>query len=137
MVDGGAGLLAALPLVYPRLPVQRCWAHKIRNILDKVKKKDRERMKRDLHRIMNAANKSTAHKADARFAKCWEAIYTKAVACLRDDLEALLAFLDFPDWAWRKQIRTANAIERRFLEVRRRTRPMGVMADKTSVERIL
>jgi len=36
-VDGGAGLLAALPIVYPAIPVQRCWAHKIRNVLDKVK----------------------------------------------------------------------------------------------------
>src|SRR5438309_3307580 len=34
-VDGGGGLLAALPTVFPGIPVQRCWAHKIRNVLNK------------------------------------------------------------------------------------------------------
>jgi len=39
-VDGGSGLLAALPTAYPGVPVQRCWAHKIRNVLDKVRRAD-------------------------------------------------------------------------------------------------
>lgn len=53
-VDGGSGLLAALPTVFPDIPVQRCWAHKIRNILNKIKKADRPAAKRALHKIMNA-----------------------------------------------------------------------------------
>ena len=53
-VDGGAGLLAALPMVYPGVPIQRCWAHKIRNVLGKVKKADRKAAKAGLHAIMNA-----------------------------------------------------------------------------------
>jgi putative transposase len=53
-VDGGAGLLAALPTAYPGVPVQRCWAHKIRNILGKVRVGDRPAVKADLHAIMNA-----------------------------------------------------------------------------------
>ena len=36
-VDGGAGLQAALPTAFPEIPVQRCWAHKIRNVLNKVR----------------------------------------------------------------------------------------------------
>jgi transposase-like protein len=48
---GGAGLLAALPPVYPQAKVQRCWAHKVRNVLDKVKRADREAVKRGLNRI--------------------------------------------------------------------------------------
>jgi putative transposase len=51
VTDGGAGLLAALPLVFPRVRVGRCWAHKSRNVLDQVRDADRERVKRDLHRI--------------------------------------------------------------------------------------
>jgi transposase-like protein len=53
-VDGGQGLLAALPNVYPRLPVQRCWAHKIRNVLGKVRVADQAAVKCALHKIMNA-----------------------------------------------------------------------------------
>ena len=52
-VDGGAGLLAALPMVYPGVPIQRCWAHKIRNVLGKVKKADRKAAKAGLHAIVN------------------------------------------------------------------------------------
>ena len=48
--DGGQGLLAALPIVYPGIAVQRCWAHKIRNILDKVRKPDRDAVKAGLHK---------------------------------------------------------------------------------------
>ncbi len=135
--DGGKGLLAALPLVYPHLPVQRCWAHKTRNILDKCRKADRERVKRDLHRISHAPTCSQARQAAARFAERWNALYPKAVACLLADLEELLACYVFDDPEWRKAGRTTNAIERRFREVRRRTRPMGVIADRTSIERIL
>lgn len=135
--DGGQGLLAALPIVYPGLPVQRCWAHKIRNVLDKVKKADRTRAKTDLHRVMNADTLPTARSAARRFADRWEQTYPKAVDCLRNDLDALLTCWRYPTLEKRKQVRTTNAIERRFREVRRRTRPMGVFQDRTSMDRIL
>lgn len=137
VVDGGPGLLAALPLVYGHVPVQRCWAHKIRNILDPVKKNDQPKVKRSLHRIMNANNLMEARHAARCFADRWEAPYPKAVRRLREDLEDLLIFFMFKDPSWRRASRTTNAIERRFREVRRRTRPMGVFSDRTSVERIL
>lgn len=136
VVDGGKGLLAALGLVYGRIPVQRCWAHKTRNVVDKVKKQDRAAVKTDLQRISHATNLRAARKAAGRFATRWEQTYPKAVDCLRQDLDSLLEFLRFEP-KWRKQIRTTNAIERQFREVRRRTRPMGVFSDRTSVERIL
>jgi len=135
--DGGPGLLAALPLVYPHLAVQRCWAHKMRNVLDKCKKDDRAAVKRALHKIMNAKGIKAARQAAAHFKARWTEKYPKAVRCLVSDLEDLLAFFAFDDPVWRKASRTTNAIERRFREVKRRTRPMGVMADATSMERIL
>jgi transposase-like protein len=136
-VDGGKGLEAALPVVYPGIPVQRCWAHKSRNVLDKVKKKDREAVKRGLRAVWDAANLVQARAAARRFEARWEKAYPAAVACLRRDLDELLACYVFKEAAWRKTTRTTNAIERRFREVRRRTRPMGVFSDRTSVERIL
>ena len=53
--DGGQGLIAALPTVYLGIPLQRCWTHKIRNILDKVRKADRDAVKAHLHAVMNAS----------------------------------------------------------------------------------
>jgi transposase-like protein len=137
VLDGGKGSIAALSTVYPGVPVQRCWAHKTRNILDKVRKADGEKVKRDLHKISHAKNRVHARKAARQFADRWVKIYPKAVACLRQDLDELLEFFHFDDPAWRKATRTTNAIERRFREVRRRTRPMGVFSDRTSIERIL
>jgi transposase-like protein len=101
-----SGAAAALPLVYPHLLVQRCWAYKMRNILDQCPKSGRPRVKRDLHRIRNAGTLALARSAVRRF----------------------------DDPAWRNAVRSTNATERHFPEVRRRTRPMGVMTDHTSIE---
>jgi putative transposase len=136
-VDGGAGLLAALPTAYPGVPVQRCWAHKIRNILNKVRVGDRPAVKADLHAIMNASTLPRARSAARRFADRWAADYPPAVTCLRNDLDELLTCWRYKSLAQRKAVRTTNAIERRFREVRRRTRPMGVFSDRTSMDRIL
>jgi len=136
-VDGGSGLLAALLTAYPGVPVQRCWAHKIRNVLGKVRQADQPAVKADLHAVMNAHTLPQARSAARRFADRWEADYPKAVRCLRDDLDELLTCWCYKSLAERKRVRTTNAIERRFREVRRRTRPMGVFSDRTSMDRIL
>jgi transposase-like protein len=137
VVDGGKGLLAALPLVYGHVPLQRCWTHKTRNILNHVKRADREVVKRSLHRISHAHNLREAQKAAQRFVARWTRIYPKAVDCLQKDLAELLSFLQIKTQLPASVTRTTNAIERRFVEVRRRTRPMGTFSDRTSVERIL
>lgn len=136
-VDGGSGLLAALPTVFPDIPVQRCWAHKIRNILNKIKKADQPAAKRALHKIMNADNIRQARAAARRFKQRFEENYPAALACLRNDLEELLTCFRYKSPDKRRAVRTTNAIERRFREVRRRTRPMGTFQDKTSMDRIL
>jgi transposase-like protein len=136
-VDGGAGLPAALPVVYPGVPIQRCWAHKIRNVIDKLRKADQAAVKVDLHAVMNAKTLPKAWAAERRFADHWQAHYPKAVACLRNDLEELLTCFRYKTLQEPKAVRTTNAIERRFRELRRRTRPMGVFQDRTSMDRIL
>ena len=68
-VDGGSGLLAALPTAYPGVRVQRCWAHKIRNVLDKVRVAHQPAVKADLHRVMNAKTIPQARSAARRLAQ--------------------------------------------------------------------
>jgi putative transposase len=137
VVDGGKGLLAALPLVYGEVPVQRCWAHKTRNVLNYLKRTDQQKVKSALHRISHARNLRKAQKAAQRFVARWNGIYPKAVHCLQRDLPELLSFLQIKTDLAPSVLRTTNAIERRFVEVRRRTRPMGTFSDRTSMERIL
>lgn len=137
VTDGGKGLLAAVPMIYPKIPLQRCWAHKSRNVLNYVRKADREAVKADLHAIQYASGIRKAQVAIGAFSRSWKQSYPKAVACLLADEEQLLSFFQCKEVPLWPQIRTTNAIERRFREVRRRTRPMGVFSDKTSMERIL
>jgi transposase-like protein len=137
VADGGSGLWAALPLVYPQVPVQRCWAHKTRNVLDKVRRADQAAVKRALQGISHAATLRQAQQAAQRFATTWQAPYPQAVRCLTRDLTELLTFLRVPVGLPATAVRTTNAIERRFREVKRRTRPMGTFSDRTSIDRIL
>jgi transposase-like protein len=86
---------------------------------------------------MNAKDLPRARAAARRFAERWSETYPNAVACLRNDLDELLACFRYKTLAERRTVRTTNAIERRFREVRRRTRPMGTFSDRTSMDRIL
>jgi putative transposase len=70
------------------------------------------------------------------WASRWREAAAKAVACVEQDLEELLAFMGCPKDHWRK-LRTTNAIERAFREVRRRTRPMSCFQNSASVDRII
>ncbi len=152
--DGGNGLRNALEVVYPRIARQHCWAHKMRNVLDKVKRVDWEKVKKDLQRISHAKNRQAATQAYWSFCQKYRKAYPGAVKSLESDIEDLLSFYQVKLSAkerqglgakeiqqaqmmlWRK-IRTTNLIERAFREVKRRTRPMGVFGNKGSMERIL
>src|ERR1700687_5824749 len=136
VTDGCGGLAAAIPAVYPRARHQRCWVHKMRNILEKVRRGDHDAVKQDAQRIYQAADLAAARRAFERFRFPWRAKYPQMVKLLERDLPELLTFFEFPRHLWQK-LRTTNAIERCFVEVRRRTRPMVVFTNVESVDRII
>jgi len=134
--DGCAGLAAAMETVYPRARHQRCWVHKMRNLRDGVRRRDQSQIKHDAQRIYLAPNAAQARRAFQRFRFHWQQAYPALLRRLERDLPELLTFFDFPQPLWRK-LRTTNAIERCFVEVRRRTRPMVLFVNLASVERII
>jgi putative transposase len=136
ITDGCAGLAAAIPTVYPRARHQRCWVHKMRNLCEAVRRADHDAVKQDAQKIYQAASLAAARRAFQRFQFRWQAKYSSLVKRLEQDLPALLTFFEFPPHLWRK-LRTTNAIERCFVEVRRRTRPMVVFRNVESVDRII
>jgi transposase-like protein len=136
ITDGCAGLARALETVYPRVRHQRCWVHKMRNILEKVRRRDEPQVKADAQKIYLASSVAGARRAFERFRFRWRSRYPAMVRQLERDLPELLHFFIFPRHLWRK-LRTTNAIERCFVEVRRRTRPMVVFTNVESVDRII
>jgi putative transposase len=136
LTDGCAGLAAAIETVYPRVLHQRCWVHKMRNILEKVRKRDYEAVKQDAQAIYRADSRRQAEAAFRHFRRRWQADYRSMVRQLERDLPELMSFFSFPRHLWRK-LRTTNVIERCFVEVRRRTRPMVCFVNVKSVDRII
>ena len=136
VTDGCPGLAAAIPTVYPRVRHQRCWVHKMRNILEHVRKRDYDEVKKGAQAIYLAESRAHAEAEFRRFRARWHRDYGPMVRRLQRDLPELLSFFAFPRHLWRK-LRTTNVIERCFVEVRRRTRPMVCFVNVESVDRII
>jgi putative transposase len=113
-------LHAALDVVYPCVARQHCWVHKLRNVANLLKKSQQEECLAGAKVIYQAETRQPATKAYWQWARRWRAEAPRAVSCLERDLDPLLAFLSCPA-SHRKKVRTTNAIERCFREVRRRT----------------
>src|SRR3954454_25385667 len=117
--DGALGFWKAIRQVWDTTREQRCWVHKMANILDKMPKGAQPKAKAALHEIYGAETKAEAEKAFDLFVKTYQAKYPKATECLEKDKVALLAFYDFPAEHW-IHIRTTNPIESVFSTVRLR-----------------
>ena len=119
--DGALGFWGALREVFPQARQQRCWFHKIANILGALPKSAHPGAKKALAEIWNAEDKCHALDAARAFEAAYGAKFPKAVAKLTDDLDELLAFYDYPAEHW-IHLRTTNPIESTFATVRHRTK---------------
>jgi putative transposase len=130
--DGALGFWKAIEEIFPSTRHQRCWQHKVLNVLNKVPKSVQPNMKADLREIRDAPDRATAEAAMTVFVDKYQAKYPKAVDCLTKDREALLTFFDFPAEHW-DHLRTSNPIESVFATVRHRTvRTKGSLSHKTA-----
>ena len=130
--DGAMGFWKALDEVFPGTRHQRCWVHKIANVLNKFPKSMQPTVKADLREIWQADIRAAAETAMDNVSEKYGAKYEKAVTCLTKDREALLTFYDFPG-DHRDHLRTGNPIESVFATVRHRTvRTKGALSQKTA-----
>jgi len=120
VADGIAGLWAAAGEVWPDVREQRCWNHKIANVLDQIPKKLQARAREELCAIPYAQTRRETERLRDRFARTWRRTYPNAVAILEKDWERMVAFYDFPKEHW-KHLRTTNVVESPFASVRLRT----------------
>lgn len=118
--DGALGFWAALSEMFPTTAAQRCWVHKMVNVLNYLPKSMQPKAKGALHEIWMAETKAKAQAAFDQFIERFGAKYPKAVECLIKDREMLLAFYDFPAEHW-VHIRSTNVIESAFATIRHRS----------------
>jgi len=119
--DGNLGFWAALRQVYPETQEQRCWKHKLANVLNKLPKRLQPRAKDMLREIMYAPDRKSALEEIDRFSSEYKARYSRAVETLTKDQDELLTFFDFPAEHW-IHLRTTNPIESAFATVKARTK---------------
>jgi putative transposase len=119
--DGALGLWRALGEVFPQTREQRCWVHKVANVLNALPKSVQAGARRALNEIAQAEDRTHAERAIQALVSDYGAKWPKAVAKVVDDTEALLTFFDYPAEHW-LHLRTTNPIESTFSPVRARTR---------------
>ena len=130
--DGAMGFWNALDRVFPCIKHQRCWVHKVKNVMNCFPKQMAPAVKSDLDNIQHAGTRKQAQAALTVFCDKYEGKYPKGVACLIKDQDAMLAFFDFPAEHW-GHLRTSNPIESVFATVRHRTvRTKGALSQKTA-----
>lgn len=135
--DGCRGLANAIAIVFPSVPHQLCWAHKMRNVLGSVKKSDHAAVKAGLSPLFeNTWTEKRALALIKTWARKWRTKYPGAVRCLERDLDSLLLYLAC-DPNHHRAVRTSNHIERQFKEYRRRMRPMEIIPNREAADRML
>lgn len=120
IADGHLGIWSALQNIYPESAEQRCWNHKLRNVLDGVARKHQPEVKHRLQEIASAATQKECERLKREFGKAYARAHPKAVERLERDWERMTTYYDFPAAHW-KHIRTTNIIESPFAAVRLRT----------------
>ena len=115
-----AAIWGAVRQVWPEAGEQRCWNHKMRNVLDRLPQREQSEAKDLLRAVVYAPSRAEALKAREVFARRYRPWYPKAVDVLEDDWERMVAFYDFPEDHW-KHLGTTNVVESPFAALRLRT----------------
>jgi len=136
VADGADGIAAAVAEALPAAALQRCWTHRVRNVLEALPVAERRPCLRGLRSIYRARTRRAAVAAYWRWARAWRTRHPVLVRKLERDLDELLAVFALPEQV-RASLRTTNLIERAFRELRRRLRPIGALPDRRSADRIL
>ena len=118
--DGNAAIWAAAGQVWPETVEQRCWNHKMVNVLDRLPKREHREARELLRAVAYALTRAKAVAARKAFAKRFRPWYPQAVEVLEDDWDRMVTFYDFPEAHW-QHLRTTNVIESPFASVRLRT----------------
>jgi len=120
IADGHLGIWSALSEIHPEGEEQRCWNHKIRNILDALPKRIRSEAKESLCKIPYAESRREYERLRDAFVLRYQKNYPKAAEKLQSDWERMVTFYAYPKEHW-VHLRTTNVVESPFSAIRLRT----------------
>ncbi len=120
MADGGLPIWSAVDQVWPEAGQQRCWNHKIINVLNDLPKHAQGKARALLTQIPYAETQEEAEARRDTFVARYRDRYPAAVETLERDWERMVTFYDFPEQHW-QHLRTTNPVESPFAAVRLRT----------------
>jgi len=120
VADGHTGVWGAVAEIWPEAQEQRCWNHKIVNVLDQLPRKLQPQARELLCPIPYASSRDEAERRRRAFARRYRRAYPRSVEILEKDWERMVTFYDFPEEHW-KHLRTTNIVESPFASVRLRT----------------
>jgi putative transposase len=132
VIDGNSGLETALLKQWPKVDIQRCTAHKLRNLQSKAPARLREELAEDYRRMIYADDRQAAELQRQRFAKKWKLLCPAVLDSFNEAGEQLFTFLKFPRSQW-KALRTTNVLERVNEEFRRRTKTQSSLPNADAV----
>jgi len=134
--DGAPGLVKAIEVCFPASIRIRCWFHRLANIRAKLPDESASEVMAHLYAVRDAPTLDAARAAADRLINTFDRAFPAAVACFRDDLDALLAIHRVPV-RHRIRVRTTNLAERSFVEERRRTKVIGRFGDEHAAMKLV
>jgi putative transposase len=131
VTDGHDGLLSAVSALFTATPRQRCLVHKQRNVLNAIARREQQEVAAELTGIWKSSSKEEALTQVAAFKGKYHLRYPEAIRSLSEDEEHLFTFYAFPQ-VMHRSIRSTNAIESFFSNVRHRTDQIDAFTTQTS-----
>jgi transposase-like protein len=131
VIDGGKGLRGAVTECWPKVAVQRCTVHKLRNLEAHAPKRLHDELRQDYRELVYAEDERAARRAWLKFTTKWKKLCPAVAESLEEAGTELLTFYRFPECQW-KGLRTTNIVERVNEEFRRRVKTQAVLPSEDS-----
>jgi len=135
-IDNLNGFSEAIESVFPKVEVQSCMVHQIRNSLKYVASKDQKPFMADLKEVYRAATKDLAEQQLDELDKKWGKKYPLAINSWRNNWPKLSTYFKY-DPAIRKMIYTTNTIEGFHRQVRKVTKTKGAFPSDMALLKLI
>ena len=135
-VDGLTVIKEAINAAYPKVEVQRCIIHQLRNSFKYVSYKDIKAFSNDFKEVYRAINEEVALEKFCELKNKWGKEYQYAIRSRENNWDVISPFYKFPEEI-RRIIYTTNIIEGLHQQYRKVTKTKTMFPSDNSLEKML